>query len=185
MDTEKLKKAARLILEAIGEDPKREGLIETPARFARMCEEIFSGIGKDPHSVIKIFENHAFDDIVLVKNIEFVSFCEHHLLPFVGTVDIAYIPKNSRITGLSKLPRVVDILSKRLQVQERLTHQITKTLYDALSPKGIMTIVEAQHFCMIIRGVKKKDSKVVTISTEGILRENFSLQEKVLGILKK
>ncbi len=185
MDKEKLKKAAQLMIEGIGEDPTREGLKETPERFVRMCEEVFSGIGKDPKDYIKIFNNHIFDDIVLVKDIEFVSFCEHHLLPFTGTVNIAYIPKDSKITGLSKLPRVVDILSKRLQVQERLTFEITKILFEALKPKGIMTILEAQHFCMIIRGVKKRDSKVVTISSEGVFKENFDLQERVLGILKK
>lgn len=185
MDKEKLKKAAQLILEGIGENPDREGLKETPERFARMCEEVFSGINKNPKDYIKIFNNHIFDDIVLVKDIEFVSFCEHHLLPFIGSANIAYIPKNSKITGLSKLPRVVDVLAKRLQVQERLTFEITKVLYESLQPKGIMTIIEAQHFCMIIRGVKKIDSKVITISSEGIFKDNFELQEKVLGILKK
>lgn len=185
MNKEKLKEAARLILEGIGDNPNREGLKETPERFARMCEEVFSGIDKNPKDFIKIFDNHIFDDIVLVKDIEFVSFCEHHLLPFMGSVHIAYIPRNSKITGLSKLPRVVDVLSKRLQVQERLTYEITKILFELLKPQGIMTVIEAQHFCMIIRGVKKRDSKVVTISSEGIFKENFDLQERVLGILKK
>ncbi|MFN7181894.1 MAG: GTP cyclohydrolase I FolE [Planctomycetota bacterium] len=185
MDKNKLKKAAQLILEGIGEDPGRTGLKETPERFVRMCEEIFAGYGKNPKDYVKIFENHIFDDIVLIKDIDFFSFCEHHLLPFLGIVNIAYIPKNSKITGLSKLPRVVDILSRRLQVQERLTYEITKTLYDLLNPKGIMTIIEAQHFCMILRGVKKRDSKVITISCEGIFKDNFGLQERVLGILKK
>ncbi len=185
MDKEKLKKAARLILEGIGEDPERAGLKETPERFVKMCEEIFSGYGKNPKDYIKVFDNHVFDDIVLIKDIEFFSICEHHLLPFIGTANIAYIPKNSKITGLSKLPRVVDVVSKRLQVQERLTYEITKIIYESLKPKGIITIIEAQHFCMIIRGVKKRESKVVTISSEGIFKENFSLQERVLGILKK
>lgn len=165
IDKDKIKKAVYDILEAIGEDPNREGLKDTPDRVARMYEEIYSGKFIDPKEPLKVcFEEDSHEEIVLVKDIEFHSCCEHHLVPFFGKVHIAYIP-NKKITGLSKLARVVDIVSKKLQLQERLTNEILNAIDEELSPKGVFVLVEAEHMCMSMRGVKKIGAKTVTIAS--------------------
>lgn len=158
------------LLQYIGENPQREGLLETPARVIKAYDEMFSGYKTDPKSIIKVFEEGACDEMVLLKNIEFYSVCEHHMLPFFGTAHVAYIP-NGKIVGLSKLARLVDIFSRRLQVQERLTVQITETLDELLQPAGSACVIEAQHFCMLCRGVRKQNSSMVTSSLTGAFRQ--------------
>jgi GTP cyclohydrolase I len=154
IDHEKLQQAVRLFLEAIGEDPGREGLKGTPQRVARMCDEVLMGMNVDPKKIIKVLESEDHDEIVLVKDIPFHSICEHHLLPFVGVAHVAYIPEGSRVTGLSKLARVVEVHSRRLQLQERLTTAVAETIMEALRPKGVLTIMEAEHLCMTMRGAR-------------------------------
>src|SRR3990170_432218 len=172
MDTKKITQAVRLLLEGIGEDPDRPGLKDTPRRVASMCEEIYSGIGKDAKQEIKVLKSEDHDEIVLLKDIPFYSVCEHHLLPFVGKAHVAYIPNGSRVTGLSKLARVVETEAKKLQVQERLTTAIADAIMKALKPKGVMAIIEAEHLCMTMRGVKKVGSIAQTSVVRGIFRKN-------------
>ena len=155
IDHEKIQQAVRLFLEAIGEDPNREGLQGTPQRVARMCDEVLQGMSIDPTQVIKVLKSEDHDEIVLVKDIPFHSICEHHLLPFVGVAHVAYIPEGSRVTGISKLARVVEVHSRKLQVQERLTTAVAETIMQSLRPKGALAILEAEHMCMTMRGVKK------------------------------
>ncbi|MBL7131435.1 MAG: GTP cyclohydrolase I FolE, partial [Candidatus Omnitrophica bacterium] len=147
MDKRTIQDATRVILKAIGENPNRKDLRETPRRVAQMYEEIFSGVGKDPRKELEVILDQKHDEIILLKSIPLYSICEHHLLPFIGKAHIAYIPKNGRVTGLSKLARVVDILSKRPQVQERLTTQIADIIMSKLKPQGVMVVVEAEHLC--------------------------------------
>ena len=155
MDRKKIEKAVRDILIAIGENPKKKDLLQTPARVAEMYEEIFSGIKQDPEKELEVILDQKHNEIILLKGISLYSICEHHLLPFAGKAHIAYIPKNGRVTGLSKLARVVDILSRRPQVQERLTTQIAEIIMSKLKPLGVMVVIEAEHMCMSMRGVKK------------------------------
>lgn len=158
------------ILQFIGENPDREGLRETPNRVAKAYKEIFSGYSQDPKQVIKTFQDGSCDEMVLLKGVEFCSFCEHHLLPFHGKASIAYIP-NGKILGVSKLARLLEIFSRRLQIQERLTTQITSALDEHLQPLGSACVLEARHFCMICRGVKQQDSLMVTSSLTGVFRK--------------
>lgn len=184
MDKYKIKRAIKDILEAIGEDPTREGLKDTPDRVARMYEEIYSGINKDPKEHLKvIFKDDTHEEMVLVKDIYFYSCCEHHLVPFFGNVHIAYIPKDGKLTGLSKLARVVETVSKRLQLQERLTKTILDTIEEELTPYGVFVMVEAEHMCMTMRGVKKPGAKTVTISSSGVFEEDKSLRNEVLSLI--
>ena len=163
MDMAKIEAGVRMILEGVGEDPDREGLIETPARVARMYEEVFAGMNQDPHDLFeKLFDEHH-QEMVLVREIPFYSMCEHHLAPFFGQAHIAYIPgKEGKVCGLSKLARLVDLYAKRPQIQERLTSQIADTLVKELNPEGVMVVLEAEHMCMTMRGVKKPGSKTTT-----------------------
>lgn len=183
IDYEKIKKAVIMIIEAIGEDPNREGLKETPDRIARMYEEIFSGIRETPEKHLsKVFKVNN-DDVVVEKDIQFYSMCEHHFLPFFGKVHIAYIP-NGKVVGLSKLARTTEVFSKRPQLQERLTSQIADSLMEYLKCKGAMVIIEAEHLCMSMRGVKKWGSKTTTIVTRGEFQKDNSLKQVVLNILR-
>lgn len=184
MDKERIEKGIRLFLEGIGEDLNRISIKETPARVAKMCEDIFGGIGKDPKEVLTILKEEKHDEIILLRDIPLYSFCEHHLLPFSGRAHVAYIPKEGRVTGLSKLARVVDILSKRLQVQERLTTQIADIINDTLKPRGVMVIIEAEHFCMSIRGIKKPGTTTVTSVVRGIFRENPATRAEAISLIK-
>ncbi len=172
-----------MLLEGIGDDPGREGLLETPRRFAEMCEEIFSGIGVDSGERIKILQSEDYDEIVLLKDIPFFSVCEHHLLPFLGKAHVAYIPDGNRVTGLSKLARVVDTESKRLQMQERLTTAIANSIMKALEPKGAMVIVEAEHLCMTMRGIKKPGTITRTSVVRGIFRENLATRTEAMSLI--
>lgn len=183
MDLEKIKKAVGLLLEGIGEDITRPGIVETPARVARMCEEILYGTGRDPVEVIKVLESPGHDEIVLVKDIPFYSLCEHHLLPFTGTAHVAYIPSGGRLCGISKLARVVDVASRRLNVQEHLTTVIADTIMKALRPQGVMVVMEAEHLCMTMRGVKKPGSKTVTSVVRGLFRDRPETRAEALALI--
>lgn len=186
MDSEKIQQAVRMILEAIGDDPNREGTKDTPRRVADMYEEIFSGIGKDPGEIVQVTFSENHDEVVLVKDIPFYSVCEHHMMPFIGKAHVAYIPaKDGKITGISKLARVVDVISRRLQVQERLTTQIADTLMHALNPRGVMVVIEAEHLCMSMRGINKPGSITVTSAIRGIFKVRAVSREEVLSLINK
>jgi len=185
MNKNKIEKAVRQILEAIGDDPKRKDLLETPSRVADMYEEIFSGIKQDPEKELEVILEQKHHEIVLLRGIPLYSVCEHHLLPFTGKAHIAYIPKNGRVTGLSKLARVVDILSRRLQVQERLTTQIADIIMGKLNPLGVMVVIEAEHLCMSMRGVKKPGVMTVTSAVRGIFKENQKTRSEALALMNQ
>jgi len=184
MDKVKIQKAVKMILEAIGDKPSRADLKKTPERVADMYEEIFSGIQEDPSKQLEVLLSEKHNEIVLLKGIPLYSVCEHHLLPFVGKAHIAYVPKNNRVTGLSKLARVVEILSKRLQVQERLTTEIADILMKKLKPMGVMVIIEAEHLCMSMRGVKKPGVSTVTSAVRGIFKENSKTRSETMALIK-
>jgi GTP cyclohydrolase I len=183
VDLERIGRAVREILAAVGEDPDREGLLETPARVARMYEELFAGLRQDPATPLKKTFTEKYDEMVLVKNIRFESMCEHHLLPFFGTAHIGYIP-NGKIVGLSKLARLVEIFAKRPQVQERLTEQIAEMLMTELKPKGVGVILEANHTCMAIRGIRKANSLCSTSAMRGIFKDNLSTRSEFLALIR-
>lgn len=186
MDQEKIKKAVRLMLEAIGENPDREGLVETPDRIARMCEEIFGGTLKDEKEILsKRFKPSTgnSDEMVLVKDIQFYSMCEHHMLPFYGVVHVAYIP-NGEVVGLSKIARLVDMYARRLQLQEQFTAQIADAFMKELNPKGVMVMSEAEHMCMSMRGVNRPGSTTVTTVVRGAFENNESLRNQFLAQVK-
>ncbi|MBN1405530.1 MAG: GTP cyclohydrolase I FolE, partial [Candidatus Omnitrophica bacterium] len=172
MDKKKIEKAVKDILQAIGDDPQRPDLKETPRRVAEMYEEIFDGIKKEPKKELEVILGEKHNEIVLIKDIPVYSTCEHHMLPFVGKAHVAYIPKNGRVTGLSKLVRVVEILSRRLQVQERLTTQAADIIMEKLNPLGVLVVIEAEHLCMSMRGVKKPGTLTTTSAVRGIFKEN-------------
>ncbi len=184
VDTEKIRTAVKMILEAIGEDPGREGLKETPDRVARMYEDIFSGLAEDPekHLYKKFTEEH--DEMVLVKDIPLYSMCEHHLLPFYGMAHIAYIPKNGKVTGLSKLVRVMEGFARRPQLQEKLTSQIADAIVEGLNPHGVMVIIEAEHMCMTMRGVRKPGSRTVTSAVRGLFERSVATRAEALQLIK-
>jgi GTP cyclohydrolase I len=184
VDKAKVHKAVRMLLEAVGEDPDREGLRETPERIGRLYEEIFVGLHKDPRNEIKIFKDEEHEELVLVKDIPFHSMCEHHLLPFFGKAHVAYIPKKGRLSGVSKLARVVDICARRPQVQERLTSQVADALMDALEPQGVLVVVEAEHTCMTMRGIKKSGSLMVTSAIRGAFKQPGTRAE-VMALINK
>lgn len=185
MDIGKIERAVRDILEAIGENPNREGLIDTPKRVAKMYEEIFSGINKDPREDLQVFfQEIGHEELILVKDIPFYSCCEHHLVPFFGKAHIGYIPRGGKLTGLSKLARVVDTVAKRPQLQERLTTQIVEALESELHPLGIIVVVEAEHMCMTMRGIKKPGSKTVTSGVRGIFQSDSKSRAEALQLIK-
>ena len=184
MDRKKIQKAVRDIIIAIGDNPDREDLLGTPKRVADMYEEIFSGIKTNPQDELEVILGEKHNEIVLLKNISLYSVCEHHLLPFTGKVHIAYIPNAGRVTGLSKMARVVDIYSKRLQVQERLTTQIADIIMDKLKPLGVIVVIEAEHLCMSMRGVKKPGTTTVTSAVRGVFKENAKTRQEALLLIK-
>lgn len=184
MDKKKIEKAIKEILEAIGENPGRRDLLDTPRRVAEMYEEIFSGINKNPEEELEVVLDQKHSEIILLKGIPIYTVCEHHLLPFIGRAHVAYIPKNGRVTGLSKLARVVDTLSKRPQVQERLTTQIAEIIMSKLKPLGVMVIIEAEHMCMSMRGIKKPGTMTVTSAVRGIFKENQKTRQETLALIK-
>ena len=184
MDKERIQNAVREILIAVGEDPDREGLLETPKRVANMYEEIFAGLTEDPKQHIKLFNEQSNDEMVIVKDIPFYLMCEHHLLPFFGKAHIGYIPSDNKIIGLSKLARIVDNFAKKPQVQERLTSDIADFLNDNLQPKGVAVIMEAEHMCMTMRGARAAGSKTQTSALRGIMRTDAKTRAEVLSLLK-
>lgn len=184
MDKERIQNAVREILIAVGEDPDREGLLETPKGVANMYEEIFAGLTEDPKQHIKLFNEQSNDEMVIVKDIPFYSMCEHHLLPFFGKAHIGYIPSDNKIIGLSKLARIVDNFAKKPQVQERLTSDIADFLNDNLQPKGVAVIMEAEHMCMTMRGARAAGSKTQTSALRGIMRNDAKTRAEVLSLLK-
>jgi len=184
LDREKLVQAVRLFLEAIGEDPERPGLKETPQRVSRMCAELLAGYQADPGEVLRLMPPEQHDEIVLVKDIPFYSICEHHLLPFHGVAHVAYIPQQGRITGLSKLARIVEVEAKKLRVQETLTTDIADDIMVTLKPKGVLVIIEAEHLCMTMRGVRKPGATTVTSVVRGVFRENPATRAEAMALIK-
>lgn len=183
VDQGRIEKAVREILEALGEDPLREGLIETPERVARFYAEVFNGVHEDPGDVVDaFFGDEHYQEIVMVKEIPFYSMCEHHLVPFHGQAHVAYMP-NGRVTGLSKLARLVDGFARRPQMQERLTAQVADALQEALQPLGVMVVIEAEHLCMSMRGIKKPGAKTVTSAVRGLMQTNASTRSETMSLL--
>ncbi len=182
MDRSKVEKAVRMLIAGLGEDPDRPGLKETPRRVADAYSELLSGTGEDPMKILKILPGDKHDEIVLLRDIPLYSMCEHHLLPFVGRAHVAYIPKGG-IVGLSKLARLVECLSRRLQLQERLTAEIADTLVDSINPKGVMVVVEAEHLCMTMRGVRKPGSMTTTSVVRGIFRTRPATRAEVMSLI--
>lgn len=183
MDREKIIAGVRAILEGIGEDPERPGLKETPQRVARMYSEIFAGLNKPIDGLLRTMSGESHDEMVLLKDIPFYSICEHHLLPFIGKASIAYIP-DGRITGLSELVKALEHLASRPQVQERLTTQLADIIMERLKPKGCMVVIDAEHLCISMRGIKKPGTKTVTSAVRGIFRSKQSTREEMLKLLK-
>lgn len=184
MDKKKIAQAVKMILEAVGENASRADLLGTPQRVAEMYAEVLSGIKQDPGKELEVLLSQGHDEIVLLKGIPLYSICEHHLAPFIGKAHVAYVPQGNRVTGLSKLARVVDILSKRLQVQERLTTQIANVIMKKLRPKGVMVVIEAEHLCLSIRGVRKPGTVTVTSAVRGIFRSNSKTRAETLALIK-
>lgn len=185
MDKKKIERAISLLLEAIGEDPDREGLKNTPRRVANFYEEALAGLKEDPAKILNVYyEKEEHEEIVLLKDIPLYSLCEHHLLPFFGKAHVAYIPKKERLVGLSKIARVVEIFSRRLQLQERLTKQIADAIMKAVNPLGVLVVIEAEHFCLTMRGVKKAGSQIVTSAIRGLFLKDAKARAEVLSLIK-
>ncbi len=185
MDKEKIEKAVKMLLEAIGEDVNREGLKKTPARVAAMYEEIFAGIEKNPLEELQLYyEKEKYEEIVLVRNIPLYSVCEHHLIPFFGKAHVAYLPVKGRLTGLSKIVRVVDVIARRPQLQERLTKQIADCIMQAVKPQGVLVIIEAEHFCITMRGIKKSGTQTVTSAMRGVFLKDARTRAEAIALIK-
>ncbi len=186
IDKPRIEAAIREFLAAIGEDPDREGLVETPDRVARACEEMFSGMYEDPSQhLLKQFHEDDREEVVVVKDIQFTSMCEHHILPFIGKAHVAYIPKEGRITGLSKIARCVNGYARRLQVQERLTSEVADAMMAMLDPRGVFVVVEAEHMCMTARGINKPGSLTTTSSARGIFKQDAQARSEAMKLIKQ
>lgn len=184
MDKEKIRDAVRDILEAIGEDPEREGLRNTPQRVAKMYENIFSGIDENPTTHLELFlEDEDYEDLVLVKDIKFYSVCEHHLIPFFGKAHVAYIPRKGKVTGFSRIVKVVETLASRPQLQERMTKIIADSIMNVLDPYGALVLIEAEQMCMTMRGVKKPGTKTVTSAVRGLFRKDAAAREEAMNLI--
>jgi GTP cyclohydrolase IA len=179
-----IEQAIKLILEAIGEDPNREGLLDTPKRVAKMYAEVFAGLNEDPKEHFKTIFGEDHEELVLVKDIPFFSMCEHHLVPFFGKAHVAYIPRGGRVTGLSKLARAVEAVAKRPQLQERITSTVADSIVESLEPLGVMVVVEAEHMCMTMRGVKKPGASTITSAVRGVFVNDSAARAEVLSLLK-
>ena len=185
IDKSKIEQAIADIIEAVGEDSLREGLVGTPSRMAEMCAELFSGVGKDPREELSVGFEEGHREMVVVKDIPFYSMCEHHLLPFYGLAHIGYIPNSSgRVVGASKLARVVDVLAKRPQIQERMTTQIADAILEALRADGVAVVIEAEHLCMTMRGIKKPGANIVTSATRGLFRSKAATRAEFLSLIR-
>jgi len=183
-DTARLRKAVREIIQAVGEDPNREGLIETPRRVADMYAEVFSGLRQDPADVLRVGFEEGHQELVLVKDIPFYSMCEHHFLPFHGVAHVGYIP-NGRVVGLSKLARALEILARRPQLQERLTSQLADVIMSTLEPAGVAVVVSAEHLCLSMRGVRKPGSKTATSAMRGVFRREAATRAEFMSLIKE
>ena len=183
MDGKKIEHLIKELLKEIGEDTSREGLLATPARVAKSYEKLFGGYNEDPGKLITVFDNEGYDEMIIAKDIDFYSTCEHHMLPFTGKAFIGYIPDN-KIIGLSKLPRLVEIFARRLQNQERMTKQIADTLNDMLKPKGVGVVIQAEHMCMKARGVEKQNCVISTSSFTGLFIKNQNTRAEFLNLIK-
>jgi len=185
IDQDKIKKAVSMIIEAIGEDPNRVGLLDTPRRVAEMYSELFAGIGQNPKDELKVGFEERHREMVIVRDIPFYSMCEHHLLPFYGVAHVGYIPnKDGRVVGASKLPRVVELIAKRPQLQERLTSVIADSIMEAIKPDGVAVVIQAEHLCMIMRGIKKPGSALVTSALRGTFRNNSDTRNEFFCLLQ-
>ncbi|MCQ2482708.1 MAG: GTP cyclohydrolase I FolE [Clostridia bacterium] len=185
MDLQKIEKAVRMILEGIGEDPDREGLIDTPQRVTRMYAEVFAGLHRDIGQDIKVFTEEGNDEMILIGDIPFYSMCEHHLLPFHGKAHVVYVPKDGRILGLSKVARIVDTLSKKPQLQERLTSEIADKIIEAVDARSVCVVIEAEHLCMTMRGIKKPGSRTVTSAMRGGCRTDARTRNEALALINR
>jgi GTP cyclohydrolase I len=183
VDKAKIEQAIRLIIEAIGEDPQREGLVDTPCRIAEMYEEVFAGLERDPREFLQVGFEEEHREMVILRDIPFHSMCEHHFLPFYGLAHIGYIPKG-RVVGISKIARVVETLARRPQLQERLTSQVADVIDEVMQPSGVGVVLEAAHLCMIMRGVKKPGSLVITSANRGIFRSRIATREEFISLVR-
>ena len=185
-DRQAIVEGVRRILEGIGEDPARPGIAGTPERVAAMYEELFAGVGADPLEVVTVIPGAGHDEMIMVRDIPLYGICEHHILPFIGKAHVAYVPnRDGRITGLSKIARLVDLLSKKLQVQERLTTEIADSMDQSLAPRGVLVMIEAEHLCMTMRGVKKPGSVTVTSAVRGVFRTDARTRSEALELLRR
>jgi len=184
VDREKIEKGVKLIIEGIGEDPDRAGIRKTPERVASMYEEILGGRMQDPAAQLQVIDGEKHDEMVLIKNIPLYSICEHHFLPFAGIAHVAYIPKEGRIVGLSKIARVVEILSQRLQVQERLTKEVADLIDQTLDPLGVMVVIEAEHMCMSMRGAKTPQAQTITSAVRGVFRSSNATRAEAMNLIR-
>jgi GTP cyclohydrolase I len=184
-DKAKIEQAVRMILEAIGEDPEREGLQDTPKRVAKMYAEVFEGLDLDPMQYFDVVFGEEHEELVLVKDIPFYSMCEHHLVPFFGKAHVAYIPKGGRVTGLSKLARAVEAVARRPQLQERITSSVADAIVEKLKPHGVVVVVEAEHMCMTMRGVRKPGAKTVTSAVRGCFETDSASRAEVFSLIKE
>jgi len=185
MDMPRIENAVREILLAVGEDPDRAGLLDTPARVARMYAEVFWGLHRDIKKDIKVFNEPGNDEMILIGDIPFYSMCEHHLLPFFGKAHVVYIPRDGRILGLSKVARIVDTLSRKPQLQERLTSEIADTVLEAVNPQSVCVVIEAEHLCMTMRGIRKPGSKTVTSAMRGGCRSDAKTRAEALSLINR
>ena len=181
---EKVEQAVYQLLEALGENPEREGLLDTPKRVAKMYAEMFSGLNEDPKDQFTAVFSEVHDEVVLVKDIPFYSMCEHHLVPFYGKAHVAYLPSGDKVTGLSKLARAVEVAARHPQLQERLTDQVATALEEALNPRGVFVMVEAEHMCMTMRGIKKPGSKTITTVAKGLYKEDREERKEILSLMR-
>ena len=185
MQPEKIKDATQALLAAIGEDPEREGLVDTPRRVAEMYAELFSGMGKDPCAELSVSFDEGHQEMIIARDIPFYSMCEHHLLPFFGVAHVGYIPGPAgKVVGISKLARVVDVVAKRPQLQERMTKQIADAIYEALEPDGAGVVIEAEHLCMVMRGVRKPGTTIVTSAVRGTFRTKSVTRSEFLSLIR-
>ena len=184
MDQDRIQQATRALIEAIGEDPDREGLLETPRRVSEMYEELFAGLQTDPAEELSVTFDEGHQEMVIVRDIPFYSMCEHHLLPFFGVAHVGYIPgEHGKVVGISKLARVVDVVAKKPQLQERMTTQIADAIFNTLEPDGAAVVIEAEHLCMMMRGVKKPGTKVITSAVRGTFRRRISTRSEFLSLI--
>jgi len=183
IDKEKIEAAVKMILEAIGEDPSREGLLNTPRRMANLYEEVFSGINQDPHELLEVSFTEYHDELVLVKDIPLYSICEHHLLPFYGKAHVAYIPRGGKVVGISKLARVTEVYASRPQLQERLTSQIADCINNTLHPYGVAVVIQAEHMCMTMRGIKKPGALTVTSAVRGLFETKAETRAELYSLI--